>query len=739
MSNISRSSDNPTIYGDCRNDLLHSKAAKQNNAITHYNHFLKSYCLQIGIDIVEAKDIPYHGIPEKTSPKAVSEFWGKMIGSFFTYMGTDARNRCNPVGARLAVGSAAQYCSSVKTFFTDKFRDDPVFPVFQAEQWNKLKNNLRGKYREENRALGKTSVTGKASSTREDRELMATGCIWLGTVATAEFWHLSNATYHCSCRGSEVSLMQSSGLKPAEVNEDVYQYPILKLDLIRQKKEGNPIQEVAMYTHRNGVLEDFYFSSIYLVVMCGCSSEYILPEFSKAALKTKDGKSDSKVSGLWTKMFDDILDAFEMLADRINKKLSSHCNKKGSNQDLAENPAVSGIAQIFRSNWEKKATDTLFEYISDSFVLQQQCGKAVSKWPTRPGCGQSPTFDDIDDNRVRLKQFTDILFEEDMEERWHPKVRELLVMTLLLRYDQFLDVLETHPEASPKPFTDATLRDRFSHDHLFVCRVKKALARARVNEVQFSGWVSQTNDAFINRNYQGIPNSKLSLYGGKPILVDPRCLDDRLNDLTQVIHNINWNVQKLQHTVNDIRRNQQSEGILENLLHNNLDKVVKSTQRLEARLIGECGESEESPQDGVIKFSVSLKALTSRTPATEVTVNYFLDDYCKGYELDKKTWSTMDKDERNKLRKNYNRVKFAVRFILKHVDSFPPKSSPMAWKQSLQGVTKAAEERIRREYKFEEGKVITYHTLNDNPPLKQAEKTRPWRDFIPEEVQESLN
>lgn len=186
--------------------------------------------------------MPYHGIPEKTSPKAVAELWGKMIGSFFTYMGTDARHQCNPKGTRLAVGSAAQYCSSVRTFFTDKFRNDPIIPVFQVEQWKKLKSNLRGKYREENRASGKPSVTGKASSTREDRELMATGCIWLGTVETAEFCHLCNATYHCSSRGSEVALMQSSGLKSVEVNEDIYQYPILSLDVIRQKKVDSNVQ-----------------------------------------------------------------------------------------------------------------------------------------------------------------------------------------------------------------------------------------------------------------------------------------------------------------------------------------------------------------------------------------------------------------------------------------------------------------------------------------------------------------
>lgn len=46
----------------------------------------------------------------------------------------------------------------------------------------------------ENRASGKPMTEGKASSTREDREVMATGCIWLGTAESAEFWHLLNTS-----------------------------------------------------------------------------------------------------------------------------------------------------------------------------------------------------------------------------------------------------------------------------------------------------------------------------------------------------------------------------------------------------------------------------------------------------------------------------------------------------------------------------------------------------------------
>jgi hypothetical protein len=130
----------------------------------------------------------------------------------------------------------------------------------------------------------------KTSSTREVREAMATGCIWLGTADSAKFWHLLNTSYHCSGHGSEVSLVTTDGLSSVEVNKDAYQYQVLQID-IQSQKDGL-VQSIPIYPHCNGILEDFYFSLIYLVVMVGCHNEYIFPTFSKAALKTKSNKSE---------------------------------------------------------------------------------------------------------------------------------------------------------------------------------------------------------------------------------------------------------------------------------------------------------------------------------------------------------------------------------------------------------------------------------------------------------------
>lgn len=153
------------VLADARDDLNASSANKERYALNHFNCFLEIYCNQIGIDVATADKIPYRGTPKKSSDKAVLEFWDLMIGAFITYMGNHATVGCDPTADRLKRGSAAQYCSAVKGFFTNKFRNEPDITVFQDNQWKKLMTKLKGKYREANRVSGKPAVQGNESST----------------------------------------------------------------------------------------------------------------------------------------------------------------------------------------------------------------------------------------------------------------------------------------------------------------------------------------------------------------------------------------------------------------------------------------------------------------------------------------------------------------------------------------------------------------------------------------------
>ena len=191
-------------------------------------------------------------------------------------------------------------------------------------------------------------------------------------------------------------MIKPNDARAVEVNECISQCTIPQTTVQRQK--DGPLQSIAMCPHRDGTLEDCHFSLVCLLAMTGCNSQCVLPSFSSAALKTKSGKSNSQVSSLWSTLFDDIRGKFETLNDRVNNNLSSHCNRGGSNQVVVETPGLS-LAAVFRTGWANRGRDTLWEYMSDSFVLSKQAGKALSEWTHRIGDvisgGQSPTFDDI--------------------------------------------------------------------------------------------------------------------------------------------------------------------------------------------------------------------------------------------------------------------------------------------------------------------------------------------------------
>jgi hypothetical protein len=86
----------PTFYVDAREDPLFKAAQKQRTAISQFNYFLTTYCVQIGVEIVKADAIPYRGLypidpeepvdhPRKVSQKTIFTFWNMMVGAFFSY------------------------------------------------------------------------------------------------------------------------------------------------------------------------------------------------------------------------------------------------------------------------------------------------------------------------------------------------------------------------------------------------------------------------------------------------------------------------------------------------------------------------------------------------------------------------------------------------------------------------------------------------------------------------------
>lgn len=253
-----------------------------------------------------------------------------------------AKHGCKPKAKRIAKSTTQQCLSEARQFFTTKFRTEAPIPVFQQKEWNKLTRNATSKHRDENRASGKPMVVGAESSEREDREWMAQGRIWSGTPETAEFCDLLNVNHYCSGRVSKVSLATPEGTTVSDVNKDTCRHETLQTDI--QRMQDAPLQTIAACTHRDGILVDFNFGLTCVVVVVGCENGYVLPTFLKVALKTNNDESDtSKVSILWTTMFDGTRTKFETLNSRTNEKLTPHCNRKGSNQVLAKHSVCPGL------------------------------------------------------------------------------------------------------------------------------------------------------------------------------------------------------------------------------------------------------------------------------------------------------------------------------------------------------------------------------------------------------------
>jgi len=763
------SDDRTVFYHDARDGqgLLTSAADKQRKAIKHFNCFLEKCRLQIDVDEFEASDIPFNGLPPKESTKEVFEFWDKMIGAFITYMGQHAKSGCNPRGNPLSQATAEGYCSSVKVYFTTKFRNEHSIPVFQQEQWRILRDKLKSFFRESTR--GKQLTEGKASSTRQDREAMATACIWLASPEYAEFWHLLNTSYHCAGRGSESSLITTKGVKATEVNEQVYNYQVLSVDIDRQK--NNPSQTLKIYPHRDGVLEDFYFSLIHLIVMKGCNQDdYIFPNFSKAALKKTQGKSDSAVSKEWTKLFSELYNSFEVLADEINEELSSRSNRKGSNQTMAECSSLGGYAQIYRTGWTSNSIHSVFDYINSSAILDAQAGKAVANWTTKIGDtivgGQPPTFDDIETDVGKLKQFTSVLFEDDPKRNWNPKVRELLVMALLLRYNDFVEVLTSHPFATDvvdeNPiYSQASQASHvYSSQHTyeslpgcssvltnpFICRINQIAQRVSA-EKSFSFWVKETRKAFLNKNMPALPIENFSLYSdspynGKEILMDPRCFTDHFNSLATLVQSQHMEQQRQGHVLNSIQNAMINYNITQKIILEkmyNMDRILQrqETDRIIAGAITTAAPMT-SQKKCLLKFSISSKTLSQKPSLTEVTTAFFVDDFKAGYELDTKSqaYKEMPQAEKKKFRNKFSTIKKAVKAVLVCAESYPnPDESedPLHCKEKVRRIASVGEERMRNDFEEFKDTNISMYKL-EKVITKEIEKSWILPKDTPEEA-----
>ena len=300
-----------------------------------------------------------------------------------------------------------------------------------------------------------------------------------------------------------------------------------------------------------------------------------------------------------------------------------------------------------------------------SAELMRQAGKSLSLWTAKIGettiGGQPPTFEDIDTEPEMLKEFTNRIFKGDKHNRWSSKVRELLVMSLLLRYDQFVDVLMNHPYAQ---MVEGLYGEEHTcsaiQDNLFISSIEEM-----VNEVcqpqglsqdsKFRNWINEARKGFLSRNAPSLPIETFPLYDGDgtAFMMDTRCFTDHFNALATYTQSNHLQLQHCKHMLNDIQHTLSTERkLMSALVTDKLFNIEKSVQRLEKHLVGE--NKPFSPQSkGIItRFSVSSKRLPKNASLSEVTTAFFADNYHSGYtqETGSQYWNELDAQARRSIR-----------------------------------------------------------------------------------------
>jgi len=247
-----------------RSAHLASSETKISNALKHVDIFLASCCKKIKTPRISCRHLTCYGVKTSGIVEEANMWWDDMIGSFFSYLHT--ANKCgDPSRGRISYETATGHASSAKVYCINKFRGcGPELNVFRSTKWRELRNELLAQFKEETKKTGKALVNGHEASDDSDRNAIAIGCCWLGTVEAAEFLHLNNTMMQCSGRGTELSLLTKEGVKASDVNELCCSYKILKIDLTRQK--DGPRQSISIYPHRDSMHQDVCFSLMYLIV-----------------------------------------------------------------------------------------------------------------------------------------------------------------------------------------------------------------------------------------------------------------------------------------------------------------------------------------------------------------------------------------------------------------------------------------------------------------------------------------
>lgn len=642
-----REDDASEIYMHVLDQTRHSARKKEESALFHLGIFLEIYFKGKKQAFIPPEELLFTG---GNGSGMNSAFWDDMIGRFFSYLGEGAYKQGNAAKGRIAYSTASGYASSIKSYYTLKFRTfSEGIPAFRKDIWRKFRHHLLTCYEEEVRRSGQFLTGSHVASTEADRIGLAKACFWLNTPSLAEYLHLNNSMYQFSGRGSEVSLIKIEHISPHDIYEFTNKYTIFQAYLHRHKNLKE--QYLSLYPDRDSCLQDWYFSMIYQYVMQdyqNSNSEYLFPIFADKALKTTANKNSSKVASLWSTYFGSLFKAFKNLSDMVNELLSSHHGKKGSQQKLAGINSVSGLAQIFRAGWEVRGFHTIFDYVVGSFAMSSEAGKALSNWTAKIGdtiCGgQPPTLNSIPDQEL-LDNFVTRLFAQDVgpnnNPQWKPLSRRMLVASLFRHYDEFLSVIREHPLDTFKE----------PNDHLFVSRISCCLKACKISEETFLSWRKAVQRDFVNSNLPALPIESFprDLFEDQSplakIMLDPRNFIDHFNGLVVSYQSLQSQQVEQARLLNlvvsqNVQMSNQIASLTECVKDFGIVSVgqrkvkQRSLQMTEEMQLDPAVENVELSHNQAPKFSVSSAGWKSSMDISDLIIYYFTFNPEAGYKID---------------------------------------------------------------------------------------------------------
>ena len=102
---------------------------KKSSAMNHFKYFLKNFYANKNLTL-------------ENDFKDYSNLNDDLMGKYGTYLANHARQYCKENTDLLSYSSAYGYLSATKSYFTSKFRNITIPPVFQPTAWSKYLSSL---------------------------------------------------------------------------------------------------------------------------------------------------------------------------------------------------------------------------------------------------------------------------------------------------------------------------------------------------------------------------------------------------------------------------------------------------------------------------------------------------------------------------------------------------------------------------------------------------------------------